>query len=73
MKRIIGRGLIGLIVTGLSADILYLYYVGGWVEPIRFIEITELVILCAFVVLGIFIFIRNVIGGIKWLSQCHKM
>ena len=55
----------GAIITVLSGDILYLYYAGAWVEPIRFIEISELVMLYSFVVLGIFLSIKAVMSYIK--------
>jgi hypothetical protein len=36
----------------LSLDILYLYYRGAWYDPYRFIEISEVVLLYAFSVVG---------------------
>jgi membrane protein YdbS with pleckstrin-like domain len=37
----------------LSLDILYLYYRGAWYDPYKFIEISEVVLLYAFSVVGI--------------------
>jgi len=56
-----GRAMIGFIITWLSIDILYLYYAGGWIEPIRIILISELVMLYALAGLGIFL-IGKMIG-----------
>jgi uncharacterized membrane protein YqjE len=36
----------------LSLDILYLYYCGAWYDPYKFIEISEVVLLYAFSVIG---------------------
>jgi hypothetical protein len=51
-----------MLLAGLSAvlsmDLLYLYFVGSWYDPIRGIELTEVVILAlmSVVYLGLFIF-----------------
>ena len=45
--------LTGLFFSVLAADLLYLYYAGGWHEPIKLIEMTEVVILYIFCVWGI--------------------
>jgi len=37
----------------LSLDILYLYYSGAWYDPYKFIEISEVLLLYAFSILGI--------------------
>lgn len=37
----------------LSLDVLYLYYSGAWYDPFRFIEISEVLLLYAFSILGI--------------------
>ena len=37
----------------LPADLLYLYFMGAWYDPIRAIEVTELVILWGAMLLGI--------------------
>jgi hypothetical protein len=36
----------------LSLDILYLYYRGAWYDPYKFIEISEVVLLYAFSIVG---------------------
>ena len=36
----------------LSLDILYLYYSGAWYDPYKFIEITEVVLLYTFSIVG---------------------
>jgi len=43
----------GLLISGLSGDILYLYYAGGWIEPIKWIEAIELVMLYCFLISGL--------------------
>jgi hypothetical protein len=42
-----------LITVVLSGDLIYLYLVGGWYDPSKWIEITELACLILFIVLGI--------------------
>ncbi len=42
----------------LPLDILYLYYAGGWVEPIKVILYVEIVMLYSIPVYGIWQFIR---------------
>jgi hypothetical protein len=62
MKRSILKGSIEMLLVGLSAvlslDLLYLYFVGSWYDPIRWVELTEVVILVviSLVYLGLFIF-----------------
>ncbi|MBA7663111.1 hypothetical protein ES703_71150 [subsurface metagenome] len=41
-----------ILITALSGDLLYLYYNGGWVEPIKWIEVSEVIILWALVFAG---------------------
>ena len=36
----------------LSLDILYLYYSGAWYDPYKFIEISEVVLLYSFSIIG---------------------
>jgi len=47
-----------LVPAILSADLLYLYYAGGWIEPIGYIKIAELVMLYAFIIIYLIITIR---------------
>jgi fumarate reductase subunit C len=62
MKRSIFKGLLELLLAGLPAvlalDLLYLYFSGSWYDPIRWIELTEVVVLVilSLVYLGMFIF-----------------
>ena len=44
----------------LATDVLYLYYAGGWREPITGIRIAELCMLYALIPLGILLFILEV-------------
>lgn len=37
----------------LSLDILYLYYTGAWYDPYAIIEVTEVLLLYAFSIIGI--------------------
>ena len=52
-KVLVGlRFLCFLWLSVLAADLLYLYYAGGWYDPFLFIEELEVAILYFFVVLG---------------------
>ncbi len=44
---------IALMLVVTSSDILYLYYSGGWKEPIMLIRWSELVCLYTFIVIGL--------------------
>ena len=48
--------IIYLWLSVLAGDLLYLYYSGGWYDPIKFIEMAEVVFLYIFVVLGLVMF-----------------
>jgi len=39
-----------LIPSVLAADILHLYYTGGWYEPVKWIETTEIFLLYLFAI-----------------------
>lgn len=41
------------ILVILSLDILYLYYSGAWYDPYKIIEISEVLLLYAFCIIGI--------------------
>ena len=62
MKRSIYKGVLEMLLAGLPAilalDLLYLYFAGSWYDPIRWIELTEVValIIMSLVYLGLFIF-----------------
>ena len=62
MKRSIFKGVLEMLLAGLPAilalDLLYLYFAGSWYDPIRWIELTEVValIIMSLVYLGLFIF-----------------
>ena len=45
--------LTGVFLSVLAGDLLYLYYAGGWYDPIKFIEVSEIVILYLLFVWGI--------------------
>ena len=49
------RAFSGLLLTVLAGDLLYLYYAGGWQEPIKVIEIAELVLLYLMIPLGVYV------------------
>jgi hypothetical protein len=44
-----------LIITVLAGDLIYLYFAGGWYDPIKAIEVTELIILSGLVISGIYL------------------
>jgi len=52
MKNILEGGL-GLLITALSGDLLYLYYGGGWIEPITWVRYSEIIMLYGFCLMGI--------------------
>ena len=62
MKKSVFKGIVEMLLAGLPAilalDLLYLYFVGSWYDPIRWIELTEVVVLVimSMVYLGLFIF-----------------
>ncbi len=62
MKRSILKGALDLLLAGLPAvlalDLLYLYFVGSWYDPTRWIELAEVVLLAvmSLVYLGLFVF-----------------
>jgi hypothetical protein len=62
MKRSILKGLLEMLLAGLSAvlalGLLYLYFSGSWYDPIRWVELTEVValVIMSLVYLGQFIF-----------------
>ena len=49
--KIVDAILMGVLVV-LSADILYLYYSGAWYDPYILIEISEVVLLYLFTIVG---------------------
>jgi len=53
MFRLIVELLIALLLVVFAGDILYLYYSGAWCEPIKIIEVSELVFFYASIVLGL--------------------
>lgn len=54
-------GVSRLMLTVLAGDLLYLYYIGSWYDPIKLIEISEVVLLYI-----------CVIGGIVWTIKYLK-
>ena len=50
--KILDLVLMGVFVI-LSLDILYLYYSGAWYDPYKIIEISEVLLLYAFSVIGL--------------------
>jgi hypothetical protein len=59
MKYLLNGGL-GLLVTILSSDLLYLYYDNAWYDPMQFIEIAEVIVLYILAAGGIVYFISSV-------------
>ena len=53
MMMLITKLLTGSFLSVLAADLLYLYYIGAWYDPIKWIAIAEVVILYILVVWGI--------------------
>ena len=55
----------GMFLSVLAADLLYLYYIGVWHDPIRLIEVAEIVILYILIGLGLF----SAYKGVKWQTK----
>ena len=52
--------LISLLLVFLAVDVLYLYYMGAWVGENKIIEVSEVVLLYACIVLGFGYFIWRI-------------
>lgn len=55
-----------LITAVLSGDLLYLYYAGAWYDPIKVVEISEIVslrLICASSLIVAIYLIRKAIGA----------
>lgn len=50
----------GIFMSVLAGDLLYLYYAGGWYDPIPLIEKAEVVLLYILVIAGIAIPIQYI-------------
>jgi len=61
--RLAIQALLRLSVSALSIDLLYLYYAGGWCEPIAVIRITELIILFSLSIIGLVWAASHIIKG----------
>lgn len=63
MKQMIKEGIImainGGLLVGLSVDILYLYFAGGWQEPILLVLWFELAMLALMPVFAVWVTIRS--------------
>ncbi|MBI4304534.1 MAG: hypothetical protein HY665_09400 [Chloroflexi bacterium] len=55
-SKVIMEVVINTALIALPGDLLYLYIVGSWYDPIEVVEITELVILSLLPVIGLFRF-----------------
>jgi hypothetical protein len=53
IARYTARLVVRLLLTILAGDLLYLYYAGSWYDPIRAIEIAEVILLYVFIVTGL--------------------
>jgi len=52
--------LTAMLLVVLAGDLLYLYYIGAWYDPNKIIEISEVVLLYALIVLGVGYFIWRI-------------
>jgi hypothetical protein len=66
MKRSIFKVMFELLLAGLpvvlALDLLYLYFAGSWYDPVRWIELTEVVVLVIVSVVYLSVFIFKVWG-----------
>jgi hypothetical protein len=60
MKMMMFKALVFLWFSVMAADLLYLYYAGGWQEPIAIVRIAELILLYGFVPLGIVLAVKEI-------------
>ena len=60
MLRIFFELITQLLLAVLAADLLYLYSCGSWYDPIKAIEIAEVILLSFIVILGIVSFLIKV-------------
>jgi len=58
---------VSLFLSVLAGDLLYLYFIDSWYDPIKLIKYSEVVLLFVFVVLGIarFIIITKQLFNLK--------
>ena len=54
------RIIMSVAVIVLSGDLLYIFYRGSWYDPIKLIEVAEIVCLWCFIVLAIFHTFREI-------------
>ena len=54
-----------LLLLVLSSDLLYLYYAGAWYDPIKVIELAEVVILWALIPFALWQFIKHIKEAIR--------
>ncbi len=66
MKKPIFKGMLELLFAGLPAilalDLLYLYFAGSWYDPIRWVELTEVVLLVIVSIIYLSVFILKAWG-----------
>jgi hypothetical protein len=60
MLRFIIESTISLLLSVTSADLLYLYYIRAWYDPVILIEISEVILLYIMTILGLVYFIWRV-------------
>jgi len=67
MRNLIAELMATAMTIVLSADLLYLFYKKAWYDPIKLIEVSELIMLYSFIILGISWFIfrvrENLVNG----------
>ncbi len=67
--HLIRRLLPPVLLAVLAADLLYLYFVGGWYDPNKFIEYSEVTLLFILVILSISYFIYLIIETSKRMTN----
>ena len=48
-----------MLLTVLAVDLFYLYYNGSWYDPVKAIELTEVILLYGLAILGIIMVIKG--------------
>ena len=60
-----------LMLAVTSADILYLYYRGAWYDPVKAIEVVEIVLMYAFIIASLIYVVWRIRRAITEKHQYH--
>lgn len=69
MKKVLLRCLAYIWVSALAGDLLYLWLGDAWYDPFKFIEYTEVVVLCLMVIFGVSMVVWELVKFDKKLKR----